>query len=88
VVVDLQLPVQSVPITTNVVSSNPVHGKVYSIQHYMIKFVSDLQQVSGFLWVLQFILTKYFMSINILYYNFIISAYLVNKGENSGRTDA
>ena len=23
-------------------------GKVYSIQHYVIKFVSDLQQVSGF----------------------------------------
>jgi hypothetical protein len=37
---DLQLPVQSVPITTNVVSSNPVHGEVYSIQHYVIKFVS------------------------------------------------
>jgi len=25
-----QLPVQSVPITTTVVSLNPVHGKVYS----------------------------------------------------------
>jgi len=25
-----------------VVSSNPVHGEVYSIQHYVIKFVSDL----------------------------------------------
>jgi hypothetical protein len=23
------------------VSSNPVYGKVYSIQHYVIKFVSD-----------------------------------------------
>jgi hypothetical protein len=46
---DLQLPVQSVPITTNVVSSNPVHGEVYSIQHYVIKFVSDLQQVTDFL---------------------------------------
>ena len=42
---DLQLPVQSVPITTNVVSSSPAHGKVYSIQHYVIKFVSDLWQV-------------------------------------------
>jgi hypothetical protein len=31
------------------VSSNPTHGEVYSIQHYMIKFVSDLLQVSGFL---------------------------------------
>jgi len=24
-------------------------GEVYSIQHYMIKFISDLRQVSGFL---------------------------------------
>ena len=36
------LPMQSVPITTEAVSFNPVHGEVYSIQHYMIKFVSDL----------------------------------------------
>jgi hypothetical protein len=36
---DLQLPV---PIAIKVVSSNPVHGEVYSIQHYVIKFVSDL----------------------------------------------
>jgi hypothetical protein len=28
---DLQLLMQSVHITTNVVSSNPVHGEVYSI---------------------------------------------------------
>ena len=34
----------SVAITTKVVNSNPVHGKVYSIQHYVIKFVSDLRQ--------------------------------------------
>jgi hypothetical protein len=39
---------QSVPITIKVVSSNPVHGEVYSKQHYMIKFVSDLRQVGGF----------------------------------------
>jgi hypothetical protein len=39
---DFQLPVQSVPITTNDVSSYPVHGEVYSIQQYVIKFVSDL----------------------------------------------
>jgi hypothetical protein len=37
-----------------VVSSNPAHGEVYSIQHYIIKFVSELQQVGGFLWVLRF----------------------------------
>jgi hypothetical protein len=30
------LPMQSVPITTKVVSSNPVHGEVYSIQHYKV----------------------------------------------------
>jgi hypothetical protein len=32
-----------------VVSSNHDHGEVYSIQHYVIKFVSDVQQVSGYL---------------------------------------
>ena len=51
---DLQQPVKSVPITINVVGSNPVHGEVYSIQHYVIKFVSDLRQVRSFLWVLRF----------------------------------
>ena len=35
-------------------SLNPAYGKVYSIQHYVIKFVSDLRQVSGFLQVLRF----------------------------------
>ena len=34
---DLQL-----PVTTKAVNSNPVHGEVYSIQHYMIKFASDI----------------------------------------------
>ena len=27
----------------------PTHNKVYSKQHYVIKFVSDLRQVDGFL---------------------------------------
>jgi Asp-tRNA(Asn)/Glu-tRNA(Gln) amidotransferase C subunit len=45
---------QSVLITTKVGSSNPVHGKVYSIQRYVIKFVSDLRQIGGFLWELLF----------------------------------
>jgi len=47
---DLQLPVhvQSVLITTKVVSSNPLHGEAYSIQHYVIKFVSELRQIGGF----------------------------------------
>jgi len=39
---DLQLPMQSMPLTIKVVSSNPTHGEVYLIQHYVIKFVSDL----------------------------------------------
>ena len=39
---DLHLPMQSVPITTKVVSSNPTHGKVYLIKLYVIKFVSYL----------------------------------------------
>ena len=41
-------------ITFNVVSSNPIHGEVHSIQHYVIKFVSDLRRVGGFLRVLWF----------------------------------
>ena len=36
----LQLPVQSVLITSKVVSSNPAHVEVYLIQHYVIKYVS------------------------------------------------
>jgi hypothetical protein len=32
---------QSVPITTKFVSSNPVHGEVYSIQNYVIKCISQ-----------------------------------------------
>ena len=40
--------------TTHIVSSNPTHGEVYSIQHYVIKFVNDLRQVRGFLRVLRF----------------------------------
>ena len=35
-------------ITTNIVSLNLTHGEVYSIQHYVIKFVSDLWQVLVF----------------------------------------
>jgi hypothetical protein len=37
------------PIVTSDVSLNPAHCEVYSIQHYVIKFVSDLRQVGGFL---------------------------------------
>jgi hypothetical protein len=39
---------QSVPIITKVVSLNPVHDEVYLIQHYVIKFVSDLRRLVFF----------------------------------------
>ena len=47
-------------ITTNAISAYNHYryvfeyrsGRVYSIQHYVIKFVSDMRQVGGFLWVL------------------------------------
>jgi hypothetical protein len=32
-----------------IVSWNPTHGELYLIQHYVIKFLSDLRQVSGFI---------------------------------------
>ena len=44
---------QSMPITTIVVSSKTATGEVYSIQHYVIKFVIDLRQIGGFLRVLR-----------------------------------
>jgi len=39
--------VQSVPISTKVVSFNPTNSEWYSILHYVKTFVSDLRQVSG-----------------------------------------
>ena len=41
-------------ITTNVASFNPTPGEVCSIKQYVMKFFSDLQQVSGFLQVFRF----------------------------------
>jgi hypothetical protein len=49
-----------------VVSSNLVHGEMYSIQHYVIKFVSDLRQVGGFLRILGFPLRPLRYSWNIV----------------------
>ena len=46
---DLQSPMQSVPITTKAVNSNPDHDNVHCD-----KVVSDLRQVDGFLRVLRF----------------------------------
>jgi hypothetical protein len=49
VVVIVRMVVELPAISTKVVCSNPAHGEVYSIQHNVIKFVSELQQVGGFL---------------------------------------
>ena len=49
---------QSVHITTTIAISNHAHGEVYSIQHYVMKFVSDLRQVGDFLRVLRFYSTN------------------------------
>ena len=38
-------------VATDVVNSNPDNGQVYSIQHYVIIFVSDLRQFGSFLLV-------------------------------------
>jgi len=50
--------VQSVPITTTALSSNPARGEVYSIKHYVIKFVNDFREVGAFLRVLRFPVAK------------------------------
>ena len=46
--------ISTYPITTKVLSSNSVHGEVYSMQIYVIKSASDLLQVVGFHCVLRF----------------------------------
>jgi hypothetical protein len=40
--------------TTCAISAYHHLGEVYSIQHYVIKFVSDIRQVGSFLQVLRF----------------------------------
>ena len=51
---DLQLPLQLVHITIDVVSSIPAHAEVYSTHHNVIKCVSDLRHVCGLPRVLRF----------------------------------
>ena len=43
-----------VDINKTTIPINATNSEVYSIQHYVIKFVRDLQQVSGFLRLLRF----------------------------------
>ena len=51
------IPMQLVHITTKAMSSNYAHGEVYSIQHNVIKLVSNLRQIGGFLMELRFLPT-------------------------------
>jgi hypothetical protein len=44
---DLQLPMQSVPITTNVVSLNPAHGEVYLM---IMVFNATFNNISAISW--------------------------------------
>ena len=51
----IQLPMKPVLIPTNIVSSNPADIEMYSIQHYVIKIVGDLDRsVVNFIRVLRF----------------------------------
>jgi hypothetical protein len=43
-----------ISITANFLSSHPANDKVYSIQRYVINFVSDLRQVGGLLLFVRF----------------------------------
>ena len=55
-----------ISITANFLSSHPANDKVYSIQRYVINFVSDLRQVGGLLLFVRFppptILTVLYMT--------------------------
>jgi hypothetical protein len=50
----LKFVVVIIRIISSVVSSNPAHGEVYSIQHNVIQFVIALRNVGSFRWILQF----------------------------------
>ena len=81
---DLQLFVQSVPITTKFMNSNPFHSEVYSIQHYVIKFVSDLQLVGDFHQVLRFPPPDHNETTEILLKVAIITINQISSSQNSG----
>ena len=68
---------QSVPITTKVVSSNFAPGDVYLIQHYVIKFVSDLRMLVVFSGYSFFTVTLHEMNADVMNYwlqRFIVEA--------------
>ena len=66
-VVDLQLPMQSVPINTKVVSLNPAHDEVFLIQHYVIKFFCNLWQVGGTVFVVVHVLKLILRNLGLIF---------------------
>jgi hypothetical protein len=63
-------------------SLNPVDSEMHSMQHYVI--VSDLRQVSGFLWVLHFPPPIKLISAQILkFWNFFVMELIVTKVSGS-----
>jgi hypothetical protein len=74
---------QSVPITTNVVSSNLAHGEVYPIQHYVIKFVCEVRQVVGFLTWLLVYENEYASRLRLKAFFFIYYEQVLNNLENT-----
>jgi hypothetical protein len=59
-------------------------GEVYSIQHYVITFVSDLRQVGGFRRVLRFLLPiKLTVTIQTLLDNAVLSTHRHERDSNS-----
>ena len=46
----LNIAIYSLLTQYNYLSSNPVHCQMYSVQQYVIKFVSDLRQFGDFQW--------------------------------------
>jgi hypothetical protein len=74
----------SVPITSKVVSSNPAHGDVYSIQQYVIKFVSDLRRAYPFRFLLNHKCSSR-VTTNVLlscqqYFSYIVAVSLIGGG--------
>ena len=76
----LQLPVQSMPITSKIVSYNPAHGEMYSIQHIVINLSATcnrsvvFSEYFGFLRVLLFspstlVFSEYFGFLRVLWFS-------------------
>ena len=54
------------PITSKAVNSNPAHVEVFSMEHHVIKFVSHLRQVGGFLLVLRQDVTEIMLKVSLI----------------------